>query len=108
MRALTGSDATVYFANLSVSSASALADDLNAPTADSLSNSSLAKFSATHLGVLALMKEQKIPIEKVCLLDPRAVSELAPEDGDGQFEWFLFGVSINFLRTESRTAMTAA
>ncbi|KAG7095996.1 hypothetical protein E1B28_006678 [Marasmius oreades] len=28
---------------------------------------------------------------KVCLLDPKAEKELSPEDGDGRFQWFLFG-----------------
>jgi ribosome biogenesis SPOUT family RNA methylase Rps3 len=31
-------------------------------------------------------------IEKVCLLDPKAEQELSPDDGDGRFEYFLFGV----------------
>lgn len=39
-----------------------------------------------------LMKQAGIPLEKVCLLDPKAEKELAPEDGDGRFQWFLFGV----------------
>jgi len=37
------------------------------------------------------MVERGVPIEKVCLLDPKAEKELSPEDGDGRFEWFLFG-----------------
>jgi hypothetical protein len=39
------------------------------------------------------MKEHNIPLERVCLLDPRAEQEISPEDGDGRFSWFLFGVS---------------
>ena len=39
------------------------------------------------------MEESSIPLDKVCLLDPKAEKELAPEDGDGRFEWFLFGVN---------------
>jgi ribosome biogenesis SPOUT family RNA methylase Rps3 len=31
-------------------------------------------------------------LERVCLLDPKAEQELSPEDGDGRFEYFLFGV----------------
>lgn len=42
------------------------------------------------------MKKNNIPLDKVCLLDPRAESELSPEDGDGRFSWFLFGVSCPF------------
>lgn len=39
------------------------------------------------------MKKADVPLEKVCLLDPKAPQELSPEDGDGRFVWFLFGVS---------------
>jgi ribosome biogenesis SPOUT family RNA methylase Rps3 len=41
------------------------------------------------------MKESQPPVslEKVCLLDPKAPLELSPQDGDGRFEWFLFGAS---------------
>lgn len=93
MRTLAGPDATVYFANLSVSSAAALAGDLTTPDAKTSLDATVSEFSATHIGVLALMKEHQMPIEKVCLLDPRASKELSPEDGNGEFEWFLFGVS---------------
>lgn len=47
------------------------------------------------MSVMELMKTSDVPLEKVCLLDPKAEKELAPEDGGGQFEWFLFGVSRN-------------
>lgn len=39
------------------------------------------------------MQDLSIPLEKVCLLDPKADKEIAPEDGDGRFECFLYGVS---------------
>ncbi|KAF5340460.1 hypothetical protein D9758_013572 [Tetrapyrgos nigripes] len=42
-------------------------------------------------------------LEKVCLLDPKAEKELSPEEGEGRFEWFLFGVSSGALRSESGT-----
>ena len=38
------------------------------------------------------MEASGIELDKVCLLDPKAENALSPEDGDGQFEWFLFGV----------------
>ena len=38
------------------------------------------------------MKQAGVSLDKVCLLDPKAEKELSPEDGDGRFEWFLFGV----------------
>jgi len=40
---------------------------------------------------LDLMKQRNIPIERVCLLDPKATQELSPEDGQGAFDWLLFG-----------------
>jgi len=38
------------------------------------------------------MKASGVELDKVCLLDPKAETALSPEDGDGRFEWFLFGV----------------
>ena len=38
------------------------------------------------------MKTSGMELDKVCLLDPKAEAALSPEDGDGRFEWFLFGV----------------
>lgn len=99
MRTLAGPEATVYFANLSVSSAVALTKDMSASKAGLTSDTDQANFSATHIGILALMKEHQVPIEKVCLLDPKAEKELSPKDGDGMFEWFLFGVSTSITRS---------
>ena len=48
------------------------------------------------------MKARNVSLDKVCLLDPKATKELSPEDGDGTFTWFLFGVSI-FLYNEALT-----
>lgn len=90
MRNLAGPGATVYFANLSLSSAAALRTDLESSEPGA---SSQAAYVATHVGVKGLMEAQKMPIGKICLLDPKAEKELSPEDGDGEFDWFLFGVS---------------
>lgn len=38
------------------------------------------------------MKEHNKPLERVCLLDPKASKPLTPSDGEGEFDWFLFGV----------------
>lgn len=43
--------------------------------------------------VMEHMKKEGVSLDKVCLLDPKAEHELAPEDGNGRFSWFLFGVS---------------
>jgi hypothetical protein len=89
MLTLAGPNATVYFANLSKSSAAFLANGL----ADTASSDSSAKSVATHVGARALMEQYMVPLDRVCLLDPKAEKELSPEDGDGAFDWFLFGVS---------------
>ncbi|BGP55825.1 hypothetical protein JCM8202v2_003432 [Rhodotorula sphaerocarpa] len=47
-------------------------------------------FRAETKSVTDLMKEENVALDKVCLLDPRATGEIAPQDGKG-FEWFLFG-----------------
>lgn len=44
------------------------------------------------MSVLDLMKSHTVPLHRVCLLDPKAHQELSPEDGEGNFDWFLFGV----------------
>ncbi|KAI0752678.1 DUF431-domain-containing protein [Daedaleopsis nitida] len=86
MRTLAGPGATVHFTHLSSASCSTLsslfAHDQGSPRAEA---------SAHQISVMQLMEANGIPLEKVCLLDPKAEKELAPEDGDGRFEWFLFG-----------------
>jgi len=88
MRMLAGKESTVYFAHLSSSSASSLSTTLNVePTP----GSDLSSMSATSSGILDLMKQQNVPLDRVCLLDPKAAEELSPSDGEGTFDWFLFG-----------------
>ena len=53
------------------------------------------------MGVLDLMKASDVLLDNVCLLDPKADKELSPEDGDGRFQWFLFGVCNRFLGLDS-------
>lgn len=52
-----------------------------------------ANVQVTSIGIIDLMKQEGVGLESVCLLDPKAEKELSPEDGDGRFSWFLFGVS---------------
>jgi len=41
------------------------------------------------------MQARNVPLEQVCLLDPKASEALTPADGDaGKFAWFLFGVRL--------------
>ena len=45
-------------------------------------------FRAETKRVTDLMKEENVALDKVCLLDPRATGEIAPQDGK-EFDWFL-------------------
>ena len=87
MRILAGPGAHVRFTSLSTSSADSITSAFRS-TADPL----LSNFSCHRQGVRELMKTSGIELDKVCLLDPKAEAALSPEDGDGRFEWFLFGV----------------
>jgi hypothetical protein len=53
----------------------------------------MASFSVSPEGVMKHLEERGISLDKVCLLDRKAEKLLAPEDGDGRFSHFLFGVS---------------
>ena len=100
MRTLAGPTASIAFTNLSsATSASLSAAFSNTNISDSNSASSPAQKQAQaecyKQGVQALMKSRDvdIPLEQVCLLDPKASLALTPSDGDaGKFTWFLFGV----------------
>lgn len=90
MRQLAGAESQVYFAHLSKNSSRSL----NAKFAELVSDGQ-AEAVCHESGVLDLIKERLGgSLEKVCLLDPKAEKELSPEDGDGRFEWFLFGVCL--------------
>ena len=89
MRMLAGPDSRVMFTSLSKTSC-----DFIDASFGSKSGTDLAAFSCHREGIVERMKAEGIPLDKVCLLDPKAESELSPEDGDGRFEWFLFGVRL--------------
>jgi hypothetical protein len=91
MRTLAGPSSSVHFTHLSKNASSALESCF----AQHQENS-LAAGKTHQIGVLDLMKQYNVSLERVCLLDPRAEREISPEDGDGRFEWFLFGVRITF------------
>lgn len=89
MRTFAGPGAQVHFTHLSSSSSNALS------TVFADENSSAKAAATAHqIGVLELMQRENVPLSKVCLLDPKAEKELSPEDGEGAFEWFLFGVCL--------------
>ena len=85
---LAGPSSTVIFDHLSKSSCDALNDALR----ESRGGEQHAKFEVHEKGVMELMRERVIDLKGVCLLDPKAHRELAPQDGEGEFQWFLFGV----------------
>ncbi|KAK1227012.1 hypothetical protein PQX77_009974 [Marasmius sp. AFHP31] len=93
MRTLAGPKSRVLFTNLSKVSAESLENKFKS-SASSSTSENLAEVSCRTAGILDLIKEELGgSLEKVCLLDPKAEKEISPEDGDGRFEWFLFGVS---------------
>ena len=97
MRMLGGPEARIHFTHLSKLSSTSLARSFEGFTATG--SKSMAQAFTHNIGVLDLMKESSVPLEKVCLLDPKAEKELSVDDGDGRFEWFLFGVrhSLSFI-----------
>lgn len=97
MRALAGPSAHVHFTHLSQAAGHSLSTSF--AFQDTLS-SGLAKGVTHQIGVLELMKQQNIDIQRVCLLDPKATAELTPADAD-IFDWFLFGVRSYSLQAAS-------
>ena len=95
MRTLAGPDAEVHFTHLSKSSAGYLTSTFNIGDDHPGESPSLSRFFCHQAGVLDLMKNNGVSIDHVCLLDPKSEQGLSPEDGDGRFEWFLFGVRDN-------------
>lgn len=64
----------LYFSSLTPAAFSALPDSLR----------------LAHCHAEDVLQLPGVRMEDVCLLDPAAETELAPEDG-GRFQWFLFG-----------------
>ncbi|KAF5371133.1 hypothetical protein D9758_004132 [Tetrapyrgos nigripes] len=101
MRTLAGQGSHVHFTHLSSSSS----EPLKAKFANIPEGENLSEASCHQEGVLDLIKEHLGgSLEKVCLLDPKAEKELSPEDGDGRFQWFLFGGILGDDPPRDRTA----
>jgi hypothetical protein len=102
MRTLAGPTASIAFTNLSSTSSASLSAAFSNNISDSdYASPAQAQVECHTQGVLALMKSRdiEIPLERVCLLDPKASSALTPSDGDARkFTWFLFGVRPLFPR----------
>ena len=91
MQTLAGPGAKIHFTNLSKSSSSSLSAEFS-------STSEASANSQCHTdGVLDLMKAHGKSPDRICLLDPKADKPLSPEDGNGTFDWFVFGVRTLFL-----------
>lgn len=88
MRTLAGLAARVHFTHLS----SSAAKSLSGVFAPSDKDNGKAEGLCHTIGILDLIKQDGTDLEKVCLLDPKAETELSPGDGDGRFTHFLFGV----------------
>ncbi|KAG1818990.1 DUF431-domain-containing protein [Suillus subaureus] len=83
---LAGINGRVEFTHLSHNSSSSL-DARLAPI-----NESAASYQVHTQSVMEMLEQNNISITRVCLLDPKAQTALAPEDGK-IFDHFLFGVS---------------
>lgn len=92
MQSLAGGTSKVHFSHLSEASRHTLQSVFSAP--EDYSATSKAKVEVHSLGILDLLNVLGVPLEKVCLLDPKAPHELTPDDGDGRFDCFLFGVGL--------------
>lgn len=82
---LAGINGRVEFTHLSHNSSSSLdarLASINEPS---------ASYRVHTQSVMELLEQNNIPITRVCLLDPKAQTVLAPEDGK-IFDHFLFGV----------------
>ncbi|KAJ3716381.1 SAM-dependent RNA methyltransferase [Lentinula raphanica] len=100
MRSLAGSGSQVHFTHLSQTSSNSLTEKFTKSGSDGQ-----AEAVCHEVGVFDLIRERLGgDLEKVCLLDPKAEKELSPEDGDGRFEWFLFGGILGDDPPRDRTA----
>lgn len=84
---LAGINGRVEFTHLSQNSCSSLEARLSS------FNESAASYKVHTQSVLELLEKKNIPITRVCLLDPKAKTVLAPEDCN-TFSCFLFGVRL--------------
>jgi len=89
MRIFGGPESTIYFTSLSRGSSEALDSSFKVSNGTELADAFTHQEAILDLAKKTLGEDA---ISKVCLLDPKGEKELSPEDGDGRFQWFLFGV----------------
>ncbi|KAI0272808.1 SAM-dependent RNA methyltransferase [Russula aff. rugulosa BPL654] len=107
MRTLAGPTASIAFTNLSSATSASLSAAFSNNNISDSDSPAQAQVECHKQGVLALMKSRDIgiPLERVCLLDPKASLPLTPSDGDaGKFTWFLFGGILGDDPPRDRTA----
>lgn len=92
MLTLVGPSSSVHFTSLSSTSIPPLKDYLQtaAPSASDPTASAKAHLHTDPILSLLASQNPPIPIERVCLLDPKAEKVIAPEDAD-KFDVFLYG-----------------
>ena len=95
MRKMASPDSQLHFAHLSKSSCDCLANAFKTSHTAAPSDSQLAPVFCHRVGVMELIEQRllDVTIDEVCLLDPKAETALSPQDGNGRFKCFLFGVS---------------
>ncbi|OAV87836.1 hypothetical protein PTTG_10225, partial [Puccinia triticina 1-1 BBBD Race 1] len=114
-------ESRVVFSHLSLATGEALISELNSrassvnpwgssiaralpePLSAPISEIELPPCVCTRQPILDLIKNLKVAVEDVCLLDPKAEQELKPEDGH-RFRWFLFGGILGDDPPRDRTA----
>ena len=103
---------TVHFTSLSKASIANLEKELSKTSSSSKS----AEYKLHTESIATLMKEWNVPLEKICLLDPKAPLKLDVSDAakysapssskqrDGPFDYFLFGGILGDDPPRDRTA----
>ena len=90
MRTLAGSDSEVHFTHLSQACGDSLLKSFGQPSTETQT----AEAFCHTKGILDLIKDIGVPLDQVCLLDPKAEHELSPDDA---YTNFLFGVGVDQL-----------
>ena len=85
MKTLAGPGSEIHFTHLS----QACSDSLLKSLGQGSTRAQAAEAFCHSKGVLDLIKDIGVPLDQVCLLDPKAEHELSPDDA---YANFLFGV----------------
>ena len=96
---LAGLDSEVHFTNLSQACANSLLKTFG-KASKKIFPPEIADVFFTTKSVLELIEAIEVPLDQVCLLDPKADHELSPDD---TYTNFLFGVGVDQLTYLYRT-----